>query len=160
MSDKLTQAWVEQTLHEINDLESVCGNYETFQRACESYEKEGKPTPDRARQFNDLLGRYAPEDMEFSFPFVTVLTMSADRSALIHMHAWSLVIETLRAGRVITMRDCRHAWGPLGIPTEEELTALWKAQKVERDPVTRSDNWLDRAEAWTLEGLARKNADA
>lgn len=161
MSSQLTQQWIEQSLHEINDLESCSGTVDTFQGAIDSYESNsGKKTPVIAAMFHDFLRRYAPEDMVFSFPAATMLIMASDRPALTQMYAWSLVIETLKAGRTLTLRDFRHAWGPLSIPTDDALSGLWKSQKVNRDPVTRSDNWLDLAEAWTLEGLARKNADA
>lgn len=153
--------WIEQSLHEINDLDSCCAGTDTFMAAVESYEKEkGRSAPAQAFAFHEFIDRYGPEGMRFSLPLVTMLMTTADRPGITQMHAWSLVLETERFGRIVTLRDFRHTWGPNGIPTNEALSEVWKAQKVARDPVTRSDNWLDRAEAWSLQGLARKTADA
>lgn len=157
-----TQRWVEQNLIELACMNptDVGGNAEKFQAAIDAFEKTGKKTPPLAALFHEYLTRYAPDDMNFSFPTITMVMLFADRPATVQMYAWSLVIETLKQGHVITLRDIRNTFGPLGIPSEEALSTLWKEQKIPRDPVSRSDNWLDRAEAWTLEGLARKTADA
>lgn len=154
-----TQFWVENTIAELQD-EGFCATASRFNEVALDYEKNGRRAPPMAQLIGECLTRYAPEDMVFSMPMMTFITALCDRPALVTMYAWSLVIETLRAERTIYLRDFRFTFGPNGVPDETSYKALWEAQKIARDPISRSDNWLERGDAWTLEGLARKNADA
>lgn len=156
-----TQWWLESNITELRtDIESCAATATKFEEATLDFEKEGRRAPPMAVLMNQVLLRYAPEDMEFSLPLLNFVTAVCDRPAVITMYAWSIVIETLRAQRTVSLRDFRHTFGPNGIPDSNALRSLWDAQKIPRDPVTRSDNWMDLGEAWTLEGLARKTADA
>lgn len=161
MGPKETQWWLDQALNEVTEPDkyeqSIGGFMEFIRKATEDgFVSKCPPT---VHLMNDLLERMAPEDMKFSVPTLAVVCSRGTKPAEITLLAWSLVIETLRHGRAVTLRDLRHGFSPKRCISDQGLAKLWELQKIPRDPITRSDSWLDKAEAWTLEGLAKKNSE-
>lgn len=83
-----------------------------------------------------------------------LVTFLCDRPGTIVLYA--AAIKAIAAKKTepgpVTFNEFVEAFA-IGFPTDEELNRIWDSQKVQHgdpgsDGVQRSDNWLDRDEAW------------
>lgn len=160
MGRRATQWWVDQAITEVTDVEFASSSMRDFVSKSKDAYKEGRiqRIPPTVQIMQDLLEQYSTLDLPMSSAMFGVIGTMASNARDTKLVTWSLVIETLRNdNKPVTLMQMRSLFKPSCAITEKGIEDLYERQIIERDPITRSTSWLDKPEAWTLEGLAAFN---
>jgi hypothetical protein len=75
------------------------------------------------------------------------IILANDNPGTVVLWAWTLrEMFIAQKQRMLTVSDWTHAF-PMGVPTQDEISRVWDAQKEEGAP---AGNGLDRGENWTV----------
>lgn len=72
-----------------------------------------------------------------------------DRPGKVVMWAYTLNELFVKQGRKVTMEDWINEF-PMGVPTEEEYSAMWELQKIKKPTRLGGDNMIDDFSNWGI----------
>lgn len=91
-----------------------------------------------------LYSRIGLANVRITLELALWCSILSESPGIIVLWAWTLrELSILYAGREVTMTDWTQHF-PMGVPTPEEYSRVWQAQKVSGNP----DNGLDAVAVW------------